>query len=54
MIIINLIKKTFISYNSNRGEMTSRMLLFAFFVRPWCYDMLELMIIMAAYEVFAY
>lgn len=39
-------KKTFISYNRTRGEMKSRMLLFAFFVRSWCYDMLELMIIM--------
>lgn len=34
--------------------MTSKMLLFAFFVQSWCYDMLELMIIIAAYEVSAY
>lgn len=55
MIIVKLLKRrrSFLITGIG-GEMTEKMLLFAFFVRSWCYDMLELMIIMAAYEVFAY
>lgn len=48
-------KKTSIFNNRNRGGgMTSKMLLFAFFVQLCRYDMLEMTIITAAYEVFAY
>lgn len=53
-MMIKLMKRRYSFINRKRGKNVIKMLLFAFFVWSWCCDMLEQMIIMTAYEVFAY
>lgn len=52
-MMIKLVKRR-CSFNNRKMGKNVIKILFAFFVWSWCCDMLEQMIIMTAYEVFAY